>query len=120
MAWLLRDAKEPGCSGESLPTTAGHGAQCTMPTTTTILHSRTRQEENTGKCQHCKQATQSLSTQPAADLAPTLRPTHPKRELLPSCEGHSVLDLTLPFQVRWGWGRSQPALPLNPPFLFPC
>lgn len=123
MAWLLRDAKESGCSGESLPAAAGHGAQCTMPTTTTIPHSRTRQEQDTGKCQHCKQTTQSLSTQPAADLAPMPRPTHPKRELLPSCEGHSVLDPTLPFQVRWGWwGRegSQPALPLNPPSLFPC
>lgn len=102
IAWLLRDAKEPSCSGESLPTAAAHSAQCTTPTTTTIPavgQGRSKMQPSASAankppnaCQHGQQ----LTSLPCQD-------TCPERELLPSREGHSVLEPPLHLQARWGW-----------------
>lgn len=110
MTWLLRDAKESSCPGESLPAAAAHGAQCTAPTTNTVPaagQGRSKMQPSasvTNKppdaCQHSQQLT----------LLPC-RLTCPKRELLPSRKGHSVLDTPLSLQARWGWaGRGEHTL----------
>lgn len=115
------------CQGAQLPRGA---APCCRGAQRSVHHanhqhrprSRTRQEQDAAECQCGKQATQCLSTQPAADLAAMPRLTCPERELLPSREGLSAGSPPAPPGEMGLAGSGELSLRYHrtPPSLCPC